>query len=201
MDLVEVARFRRAVARQGDHFLQGFLRPAEIDRIRRSRDPFPWYAIQTRARHEKVVSRCLRAEGLEEYLPLYKVERQWSDRLKSVELPLMRGYLFCRMDVRHLPAVLRVPGVVHVLGYGSGPVSVPESEVVAIQRLMASEMAAWPCPYLRAGMAVRIRSGALEGVVGRLERVKNQYRLVLSVHLLQRSVALEVDPEIVEALE
>ena len=164
-------------------------------------DPFPWYAIQTRARHEKVVSRCLRAEGLEEYLPLYKVERQWSDRLKSVELPLMRGYLFCRMDVRQLPAVLRVPGVVHVLGYGSGPVSVPESEVVAIQRLMASEMAAWPCPYLRAGMAVRIRSGALEGVVGRLERVKNQYRLVLSVHLLQRSVALEVDPEIVEALE
>lgn len=162
---------------------------------------FPWYAVQTKARHEKVVSRCLRAEGLEEYLPLYKVEREWSDRLKRLELPLMKGYLFCRMEERQLSSVLRVPGVLHVLGYGSRPTPVPESEVVAIRRLMASEFAAWPCPYLRTGMAVRIRSGALTGVVGRLERIKNPCRLVLSVHLLQRSVALEVDPEIVEALE
>ena len=160
----------------------------------------PWYAVQTKARHEKLVSRHLRAEGLEEYLPLYKVERQWSDRIKRLELPLLTGYLFCRLEAGQWRSVLRVPGVVHVLGHGERPEPVPNSEVHAIQRLEASEFAAWPCPYLRAGMEVRIRSGALAGVVGRLERIKNACRLVLSVHLLQRSVALEVDPEIVEAL-
>ena len=120
---------------------------------------FPWYAVQTMARHEKAVSRCLRAEGLEEYLPLYKVEREWSDRLKSLELPLMRGYLFCRMEAGQLRSVLRVPGVVHVLGYGSGPVSVPESEVLAIRRLLASGVAAWPCPYLDGWSGSRAHAG------------------------------------------
>jgi transcription antitermination factor NusG len=161
---------------------------------------YPWYAVQTKARHETAVARYLRSQGLEEYLPLHRVQRQWSDRVKTVDLPLLSGYLFCRVDPRQLKSVLRAPGVVHVLGYGSEPVPVPESEVLAIWRLQESRLVAWPCPYLRAGMAVRIRSGALAGVVGRLERIKNQCRLVLSVHLLQRSVALEVDPEIVEAL-
>ncbi len=161
---------------------------------------YPWYAVQTKARHERAVARYLRSQGLEEYLPLHTVQRQWSDRLKSVELPLLKGYLFCRVDPPQFKSVLRAPGVVHLLGYGSGPEPVPESEVLAIWRLQHSKLAAWPCPYLRAGMEVRIRSGALAGVVGRLERIKNQSRLVLSVNLLQRSVALEVDPEIVEAL-
>ena len=161
----------------------------------------PWYAVQTMVRHEKVVSNCLRAQGLEEYLPLYIVRRQWSDRIKRIEFPLLTGYVFCRLEPRQMRSVVRVPGVVHVLGCGSRPEPVPESEVVAIQRLQDSKLAAWPCPYLRTGMAVRVRSGALSGVVGRLERIKNPCRLVLSVDLLQRSVALEVDPEVVEALD
>lgn len=160
----------------------------------------PWYAIQTRARHEKVVSSYLRAQGVEEFLPLYKSRRAWSDRVRIVELPLFGGYLFGRLDHRSMLSVLNAPGVLHVLGYGTEPVPVPEGEIAAIRKMLTSAVPALPCPYLTAGMPVRIRSGAMKGLEGRLEKIKNHCRLVLSVHLLQRSVALEVDPESVEAL-
>src|SRR5208282_2245935 len=72
---------------------------------------YPWYAVQTKARHERAVARYLRSQGLEEYLPLHTVQRQWSDRLKSVELPLLKGYLFCRVDPPQFKSILRAPGV------------------------------------------------------------------------------------------
>jgi transcription antitermination factor NusG len=159
-----------------------------------------WYALQTKARHEKAVANCLRLQGLEEFLPLYKSRREWSDRVRVVEMPLFGGYIFCRLDPRSVVPVLSIPGVIHVLGYGSEPAPVPDGEIAAIRRLLESDLPAMPCPYLKAGVPVRIRSGAMKGLEGRLERIKNHCRLVLSVHLLQRSVALEVDPESVEVL-
>lgn len=163
-------------------------------------DPLPWYAVQTRARHEKTVSKYLRLQGVEEFLPLYKSRREWSDRVQVVELPLFGGYIFCRLDTRALGSVLTAPGVIHVLGYGSSPVPVPEGEIAAIRRLLDIDAQVLPCPYLKEGMQVRIRSGAMQGLEGRLERIKNRCRLILSVHLLQRSVSLEVDPESVEVV-
>jgi transcription antitermination factor NusG len=160
----------------------------------------PWYALQTKARHEKAVSNYLRLQGLEEFLPLYKSRREWSDRVRVVEMPLFGCYVFCRLDPRSAISVLGVPGVIHVLGYGAEPAPVPEGEIAAIRRLLASDVPALPCPYLKAGVPVRIRSGAMKGLEGRLVRIKSHCRLVLSVHLLQRSVALEVDPESVEVL-
>lgn len=163
-------------------------------------DPLPWYAVQTRARHEKAVSNYLRLQGVEEFLPLYKSRREWSDRIQVVELPLFGGYIFCRLGASALASVRGTPGVLHVLGYGTTPAEVPEGEIAAIRRLLGSGAQALPCPYLKEGMTVRIRSGALKGLEGRLERIKNRCRLVLSVHLLQRSVALEVEPESIEVL-
>jgi transcription antitermination factor NusG len=162
--------------------------------------PLPWYALQTKARHEKAVSSYLRLQGVEEFLPLYKSRREWSDRVRVVELPLFGGYIFCRLDPKSLVSVLNTPGVIHVLGYGTEPAPVPEGEIAAIRRLLESDLPALPCPYLKAGVTVRIRSGAMKGLEGRLERIKNHCRLVLSINLLQRSVALEVDPESVEVV-
>jgi transcription antitermination factor NusG len=160
----------------------------------------PWYALQTKARHEKAVSNYLKSQGVDEFLPLYKSRREWSDRVRIVELPLFGGYIFCRLNPRSLASVLNTPGVIHVLGYGAVPAPIPEGEIAAIRRLLDSDVPALPCPYMKAGVLVRIRSGAMKGLEGRLERIKNHCRLVLSVHLLQRSVALEVDPESVEVL-
>lgn len=163
-------------------------------------DSLPWYALQTRARHEKAVSNYLRLKGVEQFLPLYKSRREWSDRVRVVELPLFGGYIFCRLEPGSIVSVLNTPGVIHVLGYGTEPAPVPDGEIAAIRRLVESNAPVLPCPYLKEGALVRIRSGAMKGLEGRLERIKNHCRLVLSVHLLQRSVALEVDPECVEVL-
>jgi transcription antitermination factor NusG len=162
--------------------------------------PRPWYALQTKARHEKTVSNYLRQQGVEEFLPLYKSRREWSDRVRVVELPLFGGYIFCRVDPNSLVSVLNAPGVMRVLSYGTEPAPVPDGEIAAIRRLLESDLPVLPCPFLKVGATVRIRSGAMKGLEGRFERIKNHCRLVLSVNLLQRSVALEVDPESVEVV-
>jgi transcription antitermination factor NusG len=161
---------------------------------------FSWYAVQTRSRQEKVASKFMAARGLEVYLPVYRVRHRWSDRVKVVELPLFRGYLFCRFDPQEMVPVLSAPGVVKVVGFGREPAPVPEEEIRAVRRMVTNGLVASPCPYLREGMKVRIRSGPLAGLEGQLRKIKSRYCLVVSVHLLQRSVAAEVNPEDVEAV-
>jgi len=105
-----------------------------------------WYAVQTKSRHEKVVSQYLRATGVEEFLPLYRARRRWSDRVKVVEMPLFCSYLFCRCDGPGLGLVMNAPGVIHVLGYGAKPAPIPDLEITAIRRLLESQLPATPCP-------------------------------------------------------
>lgn len=159
-----------------------------------------WHAIRTRSRQEQVVSRYLRAQGLEEFLPVYQVRRRWSDRVKVLDVPLFDGYVFCRFDDQRMVPVLSAPGVVHVVSFDGTPAVIPESEIEAVRRLVESKLPASPCPYLKEGAAVRIRNGPMKGVEGRLVAIQNRYRLRLSVHMLQRSVEVEIDPESVEAL-
>lgn len=156
---------------------------------------FPWYAIRTKSHQEQIVSQGLRARGFEEFFPSYKARRQWTDRVKIVELPIFDGYVFCKFDSSKLVPILSAPGVVQIVW---GHIS--EEEMAGVRRLVASNLTASPCPYLKEGMRVRVRNGPMKGVEGVLERVKNRYLLVLSVHLLQRSVQIEVDAESVEAL-
>ncbi|MDZ7640334.1 MAG: UpxY family transcription antiterminator [Bryobacterales bacterium] len=160
----------------------------------------PWYAVRTRSRHEAVASTFLKASGFEEFLPTYSSRRQWSDRVKVVSLPLFSGYLFCRFDPRSANRVLAAPGVVKIVGFGGQLQAVPEAEIEAIRLLMQTGLSASPCPYLREGDAVRVRRGPLKGLDGHLLKVKNQFQFVLSLHLLQRSICVELDAEAVEAV-
>jgi len=159
-----------------------------------------WYALRTKSRHEHIAARYLKALGYEEFLPTYASRRQWHDRVKVVELPLFSGYLFCRIDARALNPVLSAPGVVGVVRFGSAPMPVPAEEIEAVRKVLQSGLMASPCPWLKEGMRVKIRSGPLKGIQGRLEKIRSNYRLVLSVDMLQRSIMAEVDPEIVEEL-
>jgi transcription antitermination factor NusG len=152
-----------------------------------------WYAVRVRSRFENVVARHLHARGYQLFLPLYKCQRQWSDRLREIELPLFPGYVFCQFNpVNRLP-ILSIPGVVHLVGVGEVPVPVDETEIAAIQTAIRSGLSARPWSFLKVGQRVRIERGPLFGVEGILVEVRGLRRLVLSISLLQRSVAVQVD--------
>lgn len=152
-----------------------------------------WFALNTKSRYEDFVARQLFGKGYEVFLPVYKARRKWSDRVKQIELPLFPGYLFCRFDPQNRFPILTTPGVIQIVGLGKTPIPVDESEISAIRTAVSSELTREPWPYLQIGQKVRVQCGPLSGVEGILVYIKGARRLVLSVTLLQRSVALEVD--------
>ena len=152
-----------------------------------------WYALHVRTRFEKVVSRNLRGKGYEEFLPLYNRTSRWSDRTKQIELPLFPGYVFCRFNpVQRMP-ILTIPGVNAIVGIGKSLMPVEESELASIRTLLASNLYCEPWPFLQIGQSVLVERGPLAGTQGIVMLVKNSYRLIISVNLLQRSVAVEID--------
>jgi transcription antitermination factor NusG len=159
-----------------------------------------WFALSVKPRHEKSCAAALRQKGFEEFLPLYRSERRWSDRLKEVELPLFAGYAFCRFEAQSRLPILTTPGVLRIVGSGKEPTPIPDTEIEALRSVVKAGLTAEPCPYLEAGAAVVVDGGPLRGVEGTLLEVKQQERLVLSIGLLQRSVAVEVDRRWVKPL-
>ena len=162
-----------------------------------------WYALHTKSNFERRVSAELASKGIYSYLPAYEEIHQWKDRKKQVLVPLFPGYVFGRFewDAEIRVSVLRTPGVVRILGQGADPEPVPEVEVDAIRLLLDSRVPCFAHPFLREGRRVRVKRGVLKGAVGILERFKSSTRLVMSVDLLCRSVAAEVDAADVEPVE
>ena len=152
-----------------------------------------WYALYVRSRHEKSVHNQLDAKAEETLLPLYLKRNKWADRWKIVSLPLFPGYVFCRFDAARRASVLATSGVIDVVRAGSAPAPVEDSEIEAIRRLMKSSLPAEPYEELVQGESVTMTEGPLKGLSGTLIEIRAGYRLVLSVELLQRSVAVEID--------
>jgi transcription antitermination factor NusG len=159
-----------------------------------------WYALHVQSRHEKVVSTIARGKGYEEYLPVYQSRRRWSDRLKSVDCALFPGYVFCRLDPRYRLPLLTIPGVLRFVGVGNALAPIDDEEIAAIRTAMSSGLSAEPWPFLEAGQRVRLQEGPLAGMEGLLVEVRKRYRVVVSVTLLQRSVAVEIEREWVAPL-
>ena len=159
----------------------------------------PWYALQVRSRNEMGVARQLRGMGYEEFLPLYECRKRWSDRIKEVQTPLFPGYLFCRFDPQNRLPILKTPGVIQVVGHSRQPIPVNEDEIRSIQMLVTSGIPNQPWPFLKVGEKVRIESGPLRGLEGVLAEIKGNRRLILSVSLLQLSVAVEMDAAFVRS--
>ena len=161
---------------------------------------FPWYGVRTRSNHEKVAATVLSAKGFENYLPSYRVRRRWSDRTVETTLPLFPGYVFCRFDAASRFPIVSTPGVVSIVGFGDSPAPIADIEIEAIQAVLHSGFAAEPCPFLTEGQRVRIKHGPLQNVEGILLKKKADWRLVVSVTMLQRSVAVELGSEFVSAI-
>ena len=152
----------------------------------------PWFALQVRTRHELGVARHIRGIGYEEFLPLYMCRKRWSDRVKEVESPLFPGYLFCRFDPQNRLPILKIPGVIQIVGNSRQPIPVDEGEINTIQNLVTSGIPNKPWPLLEVGERVHIEAGPLRGLEGVLVEFRGSRRLILSVTLLQRSVAIEM---------
>jgi transcriptional antiterminator RfaH len=154
---------------------------------------WPWFAIQVRTCKEKTVILLLENSGHECFLPLSKSLHRWSDRMKEFEVPLFPGYLFCRLNPHNRLPVLMTPGIIQIVGRGKTPIPVEEEEIAAIQQITKSGLPSMPWPYIQVGEVARIEEGPLEGLTGIIVKIKSGLKLVLSVNLLQRSVAVEVD--------
>lgn len=152
-----------------------------------------WFALQVRTRWERTTATLLHGKGYETFLPTYKIRRRWDRHFKEVEAPLFPGYVFCAFDVQKRLPILITPGVIAVVSRGKIPVPVDRSEFDALRVLAHSGMAAQPWPYLEIGQRIRIEDEALQGLEGILISFKGSHRVVLSVSLLCRSVALEID--------
>ena len=158
----------------------------------------PWWALYTRHQHEKVVSEVLSAKGFEVFLPLYESTRRWKDRQKTLLLPLFPCYVFVRGELQRRLQVVTTPGVHMILTHGDRAAIIPDSEIDAIRRSVEGRFRVEPHPFLNCGDRVRVTRGSLDGVEGILVRKKSQFRLVLSVEMLARSVGVEVDVADVE---
>src|SRR5438270_1054565 len=153
----------------------------------------PWFAVQTRTRYEHFAAKQLVGRGYDVFLPFYYCNRRWSDRMQELEVPLFPGYLFSRFNLFDRLPILTTPGVIQIVGNGKTPIPVDEEEVVALQAAVKTGLPRHPWPFLKVGQRVRVEYGPLSGLEGFLLNFKGRYRLVLSVSLLQRSVAVEVD--------
>jgi transcription antitermination factor NusG len=161
---------------------------------------FPWYALHTNYQHEKAVARILAQKGFDIFLPLYDVAHRWKDRTKQLSLPLFPCYVFLQGGLDRRLHILNTPGVIGFVGWSGRAAPIPEEEIEAVLRMIESSLKVEPHPFLKCGDRVRVRSGPLQGIEGILVRKKNLFRLVLSVEMLQKSVAVEVDVTTVESI-
>ena len=155
--------------------------------------PYRWFAIQTRSRHEKVVRNQLEMRNVEHFLPTKRRLSQWTDRKKEIEVPLFAGYCFARFSLEERLHVLQSQGVVRVVGSGGRPEPISDEEIESLRTLITNSSDYVSHPYLKKGTIVKVIRGPLQGVKGRLVREARSCRLVLSINLIQRAVAIEID--------
>jgi transcription antitermination factor NusG len=156
-------------------------------------EPMAWHALHTKHQHEKYVTDILAERGFEVFCPTYAEVHRWKDRKKEITIPLFPGYLFFANGLDRKIDLLSAPGVCAIVSFGNIPAIVPENEISAIRLAAASSQRVEPHPFLKEGQKVRVKSGPLAGIEGILQRRKDSFRLVLSVELLGRSVAVEVE--------
>jgi transcription antitermination factor NusG len=161
-----------------------------------------WYAVHTRARHEKMVAERLHEQGINTYLPLLKETHRWSDRKKIVELPLFSCYVFAKFipSSQDRLRVCRTDGVLQIIGTRGEGIAIPDEQIEAVRALMNERLAWSAYPFLKIGQRVRIRGGAMNGVEGILVARNNDRTLVVSIDVIQRSIAVSIEGYHVEPI-
>jgi transcription antitermination factor NusG len=184
---------------------QGMMTPA-VDTANRTTYPDTapyffeplWYAIYANANHEKRVAQQLGQRSIKHLLPLYESVRRWKDRRVRLQMPLFPGYVFVRFALRDRLQVLQIPGVVRLVSFAGQPAPLREEDVHALQSCLSHGSQVEPHPYLQAGRRARVRSGPLQGLEGIVLRRKNRTRFIISIDLIMRSMAVEIETDALE---
>jgi len=157
----------------------------------------PWFALQTRPKNERKVECLLKQKGYDCFTPVYRSKRKWSDRIVEIDFPLFPGYVFCRFNSSALGKAVSTQGVTRVVGFGGTPAEVAREEIEALQLLTRTDFLREPWKYIPNGTLVLVETGPLAGIQGIISTDENKKQLVISVTLLQRSVAIQLDEDTV----
>jgi transcriptional antiterminator NusG len=153
-----------------------------------------WYALRTKSNQEKIAAASLEAQAFQQYLPLYRKRTLWSDRVIETSVALFPGYVFCRFDGTYRISILHTLGVVSIVSFAGQLAPIADSEIEAIRNVLGSGRVAEPYPYLYEGQEIQVDKGPLRGLEGILIK-KGTWRIVISLHMLCRSVAVEIDSD------
>lgn len=154
-----------------------------------------WLALQVRPRYEFITASILRGKGYEEFVPVYTTKRKWSDRIKNITAPLFSGYVFCKVGENINIPLITTPGVMRIVGSRGGPSYLEDSEIESIRTAERAGREVQPWTYLQVGDQIKISAGPLSGLQGVLVAHKNKHRLIISVNMIQSSIAVEIDPD------
>ena len=166
------------------------LEPTDISSISSG---WRWYAVYTWSRHEKKVAQHFEDRGIRHFLPLYSQVHKWNKRSAVVTVPLFPGYVFVQTAWERRHQVLAVPGVVHYVGTAKSPTEIPVAQIEGVRIALRSAAKIAPHPYLAAGNRVRVASGPMTGLTGVIQRSSSGCRIVVSMDMIMRSVAVELD--------
>ncbi|MCK9559053.1 MAG: UpxY family transcription antiterminator [Candidatus Marinimicrobia bacterium] len=159
-----------------------------------------WYAVYTKPRHEKKVDELLREQKIECYLPLVSQEHHWTQRKKEVEVPLIRGYVFVRIQLEQMLYVLQTYGVVRFVMFSKELAVVPDFQIEALKRFLEGGFTLAPINYMQIGQLVEVIDGPLKGVIGKIQNINNQDKFVLALDAVQAAYTIQVDPLILAPL-
>lgn len=157
-----------------------------------------WFALYTAPRHEKMIAEQIQRRGITCFLPLYKSMRRWKDRRKELDMVLFPGYVFLQIAPQNRLQVLQLPGAVRLVSFNGQPTPLRGDEIDTLRHHLSAQGKIEPHPYLRVGRRVRVHSGPFQGLEGIIQRTKDRCRVIFSIDLIMRSIAVEVDGADVE---
>lgn len=162
-------------------------------------DENPWYAVYTKSRYEKRLAELLREKGIEAYVPLRKVVRQWSDRKKLVAEPLIRSYCFVRPGPKEYYEVLNTEGAVRYVWFSGKPAPIPNKQIDILKVLTGSDVDVEVLPgSLLKGSSVRVNAGPLAGVIGELVSIAGKHRVLIKIDHLDQVLTISISPLLIE---
>ncbi|MBN2279648.1 MAG: UpxY family transcription antiterminator [Candidatus Marinimicrobia bacterium] len=157
-----------------------------------------WFAAYTKSRHEKVVKERLEKKGIVTFLPLVRQKSQWKDRIKEVEIPLIKSYIFVQEEARNLLYVLQTEGILNIVRIGEKYTLIPDFQIEALQKALEERIHLEPANYFTEGEKVRVLTGPLSGRIGLITKISGHSKLILKIDAINFAFSTPVDPENVE---
>ncbi len=161
-----------------------------------------WYAVYTRSRSEKRLMELLTAKGIEAYVPLRKVMRQWSDRKRLVEEPIIRSYCFVKVGAKEYYDVLNTPGAVRYIWFSGKPATIPERQIDILKAITGANVEVECLPdTFQPGIQVKVNAGPLIGLTGELVNLANKKRVIIRIDHLNQVLTLSISPMLIEVVK